>query len=165
MRVWATEIGWGEEAERNLLFRSNHLQEMRPPLCKVRNLRLPTRARVPGFPPRFSLHVHHCWFPCSASLGAAGLLRGGEARHLLIHEYSGRESEPPLGSPASRPASLAAVLLARAQAADISSSCSGPNCSHCLLSAAGIFQAPDVLWGAGRLLEGSGFHVRGFFLL
>lgn len=77
------------------------------------------------------------------------------ARHLLVHEYSGREPEPPLGSPASRPAPLAAVLPAGAQAADIPSSCSGPNCSHCLFSAAGDFPSPGRALGGGEAVGGS----------
>lgn len=99
-----------------------------------------------------------CWYnpvgfptlPCWV-LGSSEV---GEARHLLIHEYSGRELEPPLGSPASHPAPLAAVLLARAQAADIPSSCSGPNCSHCLFSAAGDFPSPRHALGGGEAAGG-----------
>ena len=75
------------------------------PIYKVRNLRLPNPGQLglqaQPCPLLFSLPVPPCWCPCSALLGAAGLLRGGEARHLLIHEYSGWELEPPLGSPAS----------------------------------------------------------------
>lgn len=108
--------------------------------------------------PWFSAHLHPCWFLCATLLGA-GLLRGGEARHLLIHEYSGRESEPPLGSAAShRPLWLPSCppeprLLtypAAARAPTVHIVCSARQ---------GIFQAPDVLWGAGRPPEGSGIRV------
>lgn len=79
-------------------------------------------------------------------------------RHLLIHEYSGRESEPPLGSPASHrplwppPCPPEPRLLTYPAAA-------GPNCSHVCSARQGIFQAPDMLWGVGKLPQGSGICV------